>query len=243
MDRVGAMLHPPQRNTSHRQSASPQMSPPAQTKHVHRTESVSSHSSHASTASFPGGFQPPRARQPPANADPELWRVFTSVDQDASGAISAVELQSALVNGNLSHFDLDTVKMLMTLFDTDRNGLIGFHEFVGLYRYITEWQGVFRHFDADRSGEIDSNELGEALRAFGYQLGPRTIDMVVQRFSPASLPGSGGGRRPAISFDRFVRACVSIKSLTEAFQRVDTNNDGIATISYETFMQMAISAP
>lgn len=38
-------------------------------------------------------------------------------------------------------FDLDTVKMLMGIFDTDRSGTIGFNEFSGLWRYIKDWQG------------------------------------------------------------------------------------------------------
>jgi hypothetical protein len=38
-------------------------------------------------------------------------------------------------------FDLDTVKMLMSIFDSDRSGTIGFNEFSGLWRYIKDWQG------------------------------------------------------------------------------------------------------
>lgn len=106
MDRVNAMLHPqPARQSSQRRAASPHSSPPAQIRHSNSMSSTHSHHSSMSTATaqnFPGGFQPPRTLQPPPGADPELWRVFTSVDQDASGAISATELQAALVNGNLS---------------------------------------------------------------------------------------------------------------------------------------------
>jgi hypothetical protein len=36
-------------------------------------------------------------------------------------------------------FDLDTVKLLMSMFDTDRSGTIGFNEFAGLWRYIKDW--------------------------------------------------------------------------------------------------------
>ena len=42
------------------------------------------------------------------------------------------------------------------------------------------------------------------------------------------MPGFGGHPPPAaqvagITFDRFVRACVVIKQLTEAFQKIDTD--------------------
>ena len=54
------------------------------------------------------------------------------------------------------------------------------------------------------------------------------------------MPGSPP---PGISFDRFVRACVVIKTLTESFQRLDTDRDGWIQISYEQFMSTVLSAP
>ena len=58
-----------------------------------------------------------------------------------------------------------------------------------------------------------------------------------------SVTGGRGAPPPAISFDRFVRACVVIKQLTEAFGRLDTNRSGWIQISYETFMQTVLSLP
>ena len=45
----------------------------------------------------PGGYGVPQG--PPPGADPQLYQWFSAVDTDRSGAISATELQSALVNG------------------------------------------------------------------------------------------------------------------------------------------------
>jgi len=177
----------------------------------------------------------------PQGADPQLWQWFTSVDTDRSGAISAKELQAALVNGNWSNFDLDTVKMLMSIFDTDRSGSIGFNEFAGLWKYIGDWQNVFRHFDQDRSGSIDARELANALSNFGYRLTWPILNLIEQKYAAAQDDDSGAP--PGITFDRFVRACVAVKSLTESFQRVDTGNVGYANLSYEQFMTMALSAP
>ncbi|KAI9458024.1 hypothetical protein F5148DRAFT_1221452 [Russula earlei] len=178
---------------------------------------------------------------PPYNADPQLWQWFTAVDTDRSGSISVTELQAALVNGNWSRFDLDTVKMLMNIFDTDRSGTIGFQEFTGLWKYISDWQGVFRHFDKDRSGTIDGHELAEALSSFGYQLTPTLLTLLEQKY--ASGPATGFAPSPGISFDRFVRACIVVKTLTEAFQRADTNRDGWVTMNYEEFMKIVLNAP
>lgn len=54
------------------------------------------------------------------------------------------------------------------------------------------------------------------------------------------MPGTAA---PGISFDRFVRACVVIKTLTESFQRLDTDRDGWIQINYDQFMQTVLTAP
>ncbi|KAF5322497.1 hypothetical protein D9619_002197 [Psilocybe cf. subviscida] len=132
---------------------------------------------------YGGGFQAPGGRAMPPGADPQLWQWFTTVDHDGSGAITAVELERALTNGDWTPFDLDTVKMLMSIFDTDRTGTIGFNEFAGLWKYVKDWQNVFRHFDRDRSGTIDGGELRDALGQFGYNLSPPLLDLVQKKYS------------------------------------------------------------
>ena len=89
--------------------------------------------------------------------------------------------------------------MLMAMFDSDRSGTIGFNEFAGLWKYIkgeiasitylvicqstfADWQGVFKHFDKDRSGSIEELELEQALRQFGFNLSPRLIMILQVRF-------------------------------------------------------------
>jgi len=201
----------------------------------------------------PGGFsQAPPAGAPPGS-DPQLWNWFQSVDLDRSGHISASELQKALINGDWTPFDLDTVKLLMNIFDTDRSGTIGFNEFAGLWKYIKDWQNVFRHFDHDRSGSIEGGELQAALKQFGYNLSPQLLSQVEKKYdpkgsAPASGPGPGGFGMPGaggagITFDRFVRACVVIKQLSEAFQRLDTDRDGWIQINYDQFMATVLAAP
>jgi hypothetical protein len=109
-------------------------------------------------------------------------------------------------------------------------------EFAGLYKYVSDWRNVFFHFDRDRSGSIEGRELAEALRNFGYNLSPPLLALVEQKygkitkfmlvtglpnipFQVGSGPVSRYGPPPGITFDRFVRACVVVKTLTEAFQK------------------------
>ncbi|PFH47110.1 hypothetical protein AMATHDRAFT_68429 [Amanita thiersii Skay4041] len=178
---------------------------------------------------------------PPPGADPQLWSYFTTVDHDRSGAITAVELERALVNGDWTPFDLDTVKLLMTIFDVDRSGTIGFNEFVGLWKYIKDWQNVFAHFDRDRSGSIDGHELRNALTQFGYNLSPPILNLLQKKY--ASETRALGHAAAGINFDRFVRACVVVKQLTDSFRKLDADQDGWIQISYDQFMNTVLSLP
>ncbi|KAH8930472.1 EF-hand [Atractiella rhizophila] len=198
-----------------------------------------------------GGYPPqghsgrPPAPPPAGDHDPNLYGWFKAVDHDRSGHISAQELQQALVNGDWSPFDLDTVKLLMSIFDVDRQGTIDFNEFQGLWKYIRDWQNVFRHFDADNSGTIEATELSRALSQFGYNLSPRLISILEKKYDvkkAGTLP-QRGGKVGGITFDRFVRCCVVVKSLTESFQKLDTDRDGWVQMSYEQFLDMVLSAP
>jgi Ca2+-binding EF-hand superfamily protein len=45
-----------------------------------------------------------------------------------------------------------------------------------------DWQGVFLHFDRDRSGTIDGNELQAALNQFGYRLSPNLLNLLQRKY-------------------------------------------------------------
>lgn len=53
------------------------------------------------------------------------------------------------------------------MFDRENKGGVNFNEFAGVWKYITDWQNIFRTYDRDNSGFIDKNELRQALTGFG----------------------------------------------------------------------------
>lgn len=55
--------------------------------------------------------------------------------------------------------------------------------------------------------------------------------------------GGGGGPPPGITFDRFVRACVVVRTLTETFERLAGGRGGVAQLDYEGFMQAVLASP
>ncbi|CDS13378.1 hypothetical protein LRAMOSA05556 [Lichtheimia ramosa] len=183
----------------------------------------------------PSGYPPvqrPSMRPPPPGADPQLWYWFQIVDTDASGYLTVDELQRALINGDWTPFNIETVRMMVVMFDTDNTGTIDFNEFTGLWRYIEDWQRCFRTFDTDGSGNIDARELRHALQTFGYNLSEPFVNVLIQKFDRYG--------RGNITFDNFVQVCATIRSLTMAFQRFDTDGDGVIQIAYEQFLGLVI---
>jgi hypothetical protein len=52
---------------------------------------------------------------PPPGADPTLWNWFITVDTDKSGQITANELKQALINGNWTHFNDETCRLMISM--------------------------------------------------------------------------------------------------------------------------------
>lgn len=171
--------------------------------------------------------RPPPSPAPPG-ADPALWPLFKAVDKDNSGQLSEKELRAALVNGDWSSFDPQTVKMMIRMFDTNRSGTIGFEEFCGLWGFLAAWRSLFDRFDADKSGNIQIDEYTNALVAFGYRLSPQFVEILFRTYDKR---GEG-----AISFDLFVQSCISLKRMTDVFKKYDDDRDGYITLSFEDFL-------
>lgn len=186
-----------------------------------------------------------------ARVHPSLRNWFDAIDTDRSGTLNCVELSRALVcadwtpfNGNqLLSLSLDviprywiftysflldpgeTVRLMMNMFDRDNDGTISYDEFIGLWQYIERWKACFQAYDLDGSGTIDSPELLNALRAFGYNLSEETVALIVRKYD---VRGKGD-----ISFDNFVQACVTIQTLTDSFRRIDVSGVGVVSMTYE----------
>ncbi|PGH14865.1 hypothetical protein AJ79_02727 [Helicocarpus griseus UAMH5409] len=196
----------------------------------------------------PPTSRPPRSPQPagpnmPKSDDPrELFPLFRAANASNSGALSEIELGSALVNADYTSFDTNTVKMMVRMFDKDQSGSVGFDEFVALWRFLAAWRELFERFDEDCSGRISLQEFSKALIAFGYSLSPPFVSMIFTTFESrgrakmAPIPGQKGG----MSFDLFVQACITLKRMTDVFKRYDDDRDGYITLGFEEFLTECI---
>ncbi|KKZ67088.1 hypothetical protein EMCG_07259 [[Emmonsia] crescens] len=175
----------------------------------------------------------------PQSDDPkELFALFRAANASNSGALSEIELGSALVNADYTSFDTYTVKMMIGMFDKDGSGSVAFDEFVALWRFLAAWRELFERFDEDRSGRISLQEFGKALIGFGYTLSPPFVGMIFATFEnrararATSVPGQKNG----MSFDMFVQACITLKRMTDVFKRYDDDRDGYITLGFEEFL-------
>ncbi|ELU09983.1 hypothetical protein CAPTEDRAFT_152360 [Capitella teleta] len=186
---------------------------------------------YAPQGGYPGGYAPPPPACPPG-ISPELWGWFQSVDADHSGKITATELRQALVNGNWSPFNPETCRLMISMFDRDKDGTINAEEFAALWKYIQDWKQCFDRFDTDRSGNISAHELSQAFRAFGYNLSGEFCAICMRVFNRND--------RNSINFDDFIQCSVMLKGLTDSFRQKDTKQQGVIQIQYEEFLKMAL---
>lgn len=151
-------------------------------------------------------------------------------DQDGSGLIDDKELMRALSGGANSTFSLRTVHLLMYLFTNTNTRKIGPKEFTAVFYSLQNWRAIFERFDRDRSGQIDTTELRDALLSLGFAVSPAVLELLVTKFDKT------GGKKKAIEYDNFIECCLTVKGLTEKFKEKDTGYTGSATFTYEAFM-------
>ncbi|KAJ7795642.1 hypothetical protein B0H14DRAFT_2391396, partial [Mycena olivaceomarginata] len=154
------------------------------------------------------------------------WHWFLAVDEDRSGEINAEELQCALINHDSSAFDLDTVKVLMIIFDDDKNGTIDFNEFAGLRKFIENWRKIFNLCDSDNSGTIDEKELDNVLLVqFRRDLSPDLPVLLKRKYGTCSFHPVLPSPINYYIHSFFLRAVIFAKHLSEESRQFDTDRE------------------
>lgn len=158
--------------------------------------------------------------------------IFAKVDTDSDGKITSQELQKALVNSDGSFFSDQICSHMIKLFDNSKKGSINELEFQQLYIYVNEWLNVFRMYDTNMSGYIEESEFTHMLEVMGYKF---TSDFVKDLLKKCDLQNN------RMSVDQFILTCTQIQRYTQAFKHRDLNLNGIITIGFEDFLDMALN--
>ncbi|KAK9364933.1 hypothetical protein V1509DRAFT_634796 [Lipomyces kononenkoae] len=191
-------------------------------QHQHQQRHRSAHNPPSQAVNRQHSTMPPL----PAPIDP-LYQIFSTVDKDGSGRLSASELRSALVNFDKTKFDPETIKLMIKLFDSDGSGTVNYTEFKRLWNYLGEWLERFQQFDLDHNTTISLDEFSLALQSFGFHFSPGFVRFMFNHYDKR---GTG-----SISFDLFVQANITLQRIHDAFRKYD-RGQGTIQISLEDLL-------
>ncbi|XP_054713836.1 LOW QUALITY PROTEIN: calpain-A-like [Uloborus diversus] len=124
-------------------------------------------------------------------------------------------------------FSLDVCRSMVAMMDVDRSGKLGLEEFKNLWVDIRTWKNVFKRYDVDHSGSLNTIELRAALHSAGYRLNFHVLRALVLRY----------GKKGKVCFDDFIMCAVKLKTMIETFQERDPRKTMKATFTLDEWVE------
>ncbi|PNI94522.1 CAPN3 isoform 12 [Pan troglodytes] len=119
-------------------------------------------------------------------------------------------------------FTLESCRSMIALMDTDGSGKLNLQEFHHLWNKIKAWQKIFKHYDTDQSGTINSYEMRNAVNDAGFHLNNQLYDIITMRYADKHMN---------IDFDSFICCFVRLEGMFRAFHAFDKDGDGIIKLN------------
>uniref|UniRef100_A0A8C9ZSK7 Calpain-3 n=1 Tax=Sander lucioperca TaxID=283035 RepID=A0A8C9ZSK7_SANLU len=149
-----------------------------------------------------------------AGEESEEDQQFRTIFQEIAGdemEISANELKNVLNRVITKHKDLNTegfslesCRSMIALMDMDGTGRLNLREFRHLWNKIKQWQGIFKHYNADQSGSINSYEMRNAVNDAGFRLNNQLYHIITMRYANENMN---------IDFDSFISCLVRLEAM------------------------------
>ncbi|XP_012933889.1 calpain-3 isoform X12 [Heterocephalus glaber] len=130
-------------------------------------------------------------------------------------------------------FTLESCRSMIALMDTDGSGRLNLQEFHHLWKKIKAWQKIFKHYDTDQSGTINSHEMRNAVNDAGFHLNSQLYNIITMRYAD---------RHMNIDFDSFICCFVRLEGMFRAFNAFDKDGDGIIKLSVLEWLQLTMYA-
>uniref|UniRef100_A0A8B9P9L7 Calpain-3 n=1 Tax=Apteryx owenii TaxID=8824 RepID=A0A8B9P9L7_APTOW len=130
-------------------------------------------------------------------------------------------------------FELESCRSMIALMDTDGSGKINFDEFQHLWDKIKSWQKIFKRYDTDHSGTINSYEMRNAVNDAGFRLNNQLYDIITMRYADKNMN---------IDFDSFICCFVRLDAMFRAFHAFDKDGDGIIKLNVLEWLQLTMYA-
>ncbi|KAL2790427.1 calpain-3 isoform c [Daubentonia madagascariensis] len=181
----------------------------------------------------------------PGNTDQESeeQQQFRNIFKQIAGddmEICADELKNVLNTVVNKHkdlksrgFTLESCRSMIALMDTDGSGRLNLQEFHHLWKKIKAWQKIFKHYDTDQSGTINSYEMRNAVNDAGFHLNSQLYDIITMRYAD---------RHMNIDFDSFICCFIRLEGMFRAFNAFDKDGDGIIKLNVLEWLQLTMYA-
>ncbi|CAI9271480.1 unnamed protein product [Lactuca saligna] len=124
-----------------------------------------------------------------------LKKMFNDMDKDKNGALTFEELKDGLSSIGDHPVDDPDIQMFMEAADLDQKGVLNCEEFLTIVVHLKkisneeQLRQAFRHFDKNRNGYIEFDELKECL--FDGHMNPHNEKMVHEIIIDADLDKDG----------------------------------------------------
>ncbi|XP_055990252.1 calpain-3 isoform X3 [Sorex fumeus] len=130
-------------------------------------------------------------------------------------------------------FTLESCRSMIALMDTDGSGRLNLQEFHHLWNKIKAWQKIFKCYDTDHSGTINSYEMRNAVNDAGFHLNSQLYDIITMRYADKQMN---------IDFDSFICCFVRLEGMFRAFNAFDKDGDGIIKLNVLEWLQLTMYA-
>ncbi|XP_077476294.1 calpain-3 isoform X3 [Stigmatopora argus] len=178
-----------------------------------------------------------------AEEESEEDRQFQNIFQEIAGddlEITANELRKVLrmivdkhKNLTTDGFSLESCRSMIALMDMDGTGRLNLQEFRHLWNKIKQWQEIFRNYNPDPSGSINSYEMRNAVNDAGFRLNNQLYDIISMRYANESMN---------VDLDSFVSCLVRLEAMFRAFQAFDQDGDGTIRLCVLEWLQLTMYA-
>ncbi|XP_076155581.1 calpain-3 isoform X1 [Alosa pseudoharengus] len=180
--------------------------------------------------------------------DVSTWKPVSAGGTVSEMEISANELKNVLnrvvskhKEMNTEGFSLESCRSMIALMDMDGTGRLNLQEFRHLWNKIKQWQGIFKHYDSEQTGSVNSyemrNAVNDAVIRFvshsGFRLNNQLYDIITMRYANENMN---------IDFDSFVSCLVRLEGMFRAFQAFDQDGDGTIRLSVLEWLQLTMYA-
>uniref|UniRef100_A0A8C5QDE2 Uncharacterized protein n=1 Tax=Leptobrachium leishanense TaxID=445787 RepID=A0A8C5QDE2_9ANUR len=119
-------------------------------------------------------------------------------------------------------FSLKTCKQMIKLMDLDLTGTLNKKEFLKLWQRLKQLTSIFFFVDKNKSGNIDSTEMGIALHKAGFNLSATVKDLLVEKYATEDL---------SLTFDDFINCFIDLYTQFKMFDILDKDKSGTVTLN------------